>query len=64
MDIFDYSNFLITIFAVAPDGLMFQLVKERLCQLDCVKKGWILHGYPRTREQAVRMTEIGLEPNR
>ncbi|EDV27446.1 uncharacterized protein TRIADDRAFT_53152 [Trichoplax adhaerens] len=48
----------------APDALMFQLVKERLCQLDCIKKGWVLHGYPRTREQAVRMAEIGLEPNR
>jgi adenylate kinase len=29
-----------------------QIIRERLSQKDCVTKGWVMIGFPRTREQA------------
>ena len=36
---------------LVPDGLMIQIVSERLKKPDCTK-GWILDGFPRTVRQA------------
>lgn len=47
-----------------PDALMVKLVRERLQQSDCVERGWVLRGFPRTREQAAMLRAAGLEPNR
>lgn len=47
-----------------PDSLLVPLLKERLGQLDCVSRGWVLHGYPRTREQAEALERCGFTPNR
>jgi adenylate kinase len=41
-----------------------QLLRERLGQLDCVSRGWILHGFPRNREQAEALERAGYAPNR
>jgi len=47
-----------------PDSIVLDILKERLCQLDCVTRGWVLSGYPRTREQAEQLEKAGLRPNR
>jgi len=47
-----------------PDNIVLDILKERLCQLDCVTRGWVLSGYPRTREQAEQLDKAGLRPNR
>lgn len=48
--------------ALVPDEVTNGLVKERLACDDC-KKGFLLDGYPRTKEQAIRFTEILKELN-
>uniref|UniRef100_A0A1I8HI63 RIIa domain-containing protein n=1 Tax=Macrostomum lignano TaxID=282301 RepID=A0A1I8HI63_9PLAT len=47
-----------------PDAILLKLLKERLCQLDCITRGWVLHGYPRTRGQAEQLADAGFQPNR
>ncbi|XP_038046287.1 adenylate kinase 8-like [Patiria miniata] len=49
---------------LVPDNLMIKILDERLAQLDCVTRGWVLRGFPRTREQAENLSKIGHEPNR
>ncbi len=52
-----------TVFQV-PESLLMQLLKERLGQLDCVSKGWILHGFPLDRDQAFALDRAGFMPNK
>lgn len=47
-----------------PDNIVLSILSARLSQLDCVSRGWVLHGYPRTREQAETLTKDGFVPNR
>jgi len=47
-----------------PDSLVIQLLRERLGQLDCVSKGWVLHSYPKNREQAEALDRAGFVPNK
>ncbi|KAM7451132.1 Adenylate kinase 8 [Porites harrisoni] len=49
---------------LVPDDLVLQLLRNRLAQLDAVTKGWVIHGFPKTREQAESLTKAGYEPNR
>ena len=49
---------------IVPDDLVLQLLQNRLAQLDAVTKGWVIHGFPKTREQAESLTKVGYEPNR
>lgn len=49
---------------LVPDDLVLQLLKSRLAQLDAVTKGWVLHGFPKTREQAESLARAGYEANR
>lgn len=51
-------------FIQVPDSLLIPLLKERLGQLDCVSRGWVLHGFPRTRAQAESLERSGFSPNR
>jgi hypothetical protein len=39
-----------------------KIVSDRLSQLDCVSRGWVLHGYPRTRVQGEMMAKEGFLP--
>ncbi len=34
---------------LVPDPIVFGLLCERLRQKDCVEKGWLLDGFPRTK---------------
>lgn len=49
---------------MVPDNIILDIMRERLAQLDCVSRGWVLHGYPRTREQAEALAKDGFVPNR
>lgn len=44
---------------LVPDGIVVEMVKERLKQDDC-KNGYILDGFPRTISQAEIMDQIGI----
>ena len=52
------------LYSLVPDDLVLQLLRNRLAQLDAVTKGWVIHGFPKTREQAESLTKAGYEPNR
>ena len=45
---------------LVPVDLVAKIIKERLSQPDC-KNGYILDGYPRSVEQADRLTEINAQ---
>ncbi|CAH8573348.1 unnamed protein product [Dicrocoelium dendriticum] len=47
-----------------PDAIVAEAVKSRLTQSDCSMRGWVLLGYPRTKQQAELLDSDGLSPNR
>ena len=42
-----------------PDAIMVNVIFERLRQTDCLERGWLLEGFPRTGNQAVAMKTAG-----
>lgn len=49
--------------ALVPDDIITQLVMDRISQPDCLQKGWILDGYPRTPGQAEALKNLGIVPD-
>lgn len=49
---------------MAPDNIVIEILKERLSSLDAVSRGWILHGFPRNKDQAQLLHDAGFQPNR
>ncbi|XP_035813675.2 adenylate kinase 8 isoform X2 [Amphiprion ocellaris] len=47
-----------------PDSLVLQVLQERLSQMDCSCRGWILHGFPSELQQAKNLQESQYQPNR
>ncbi|XP_069544159.1 adenylate kinase 8 [Brachyistius frenatus] len=47
-----------------PDSLVLQVLEERLSQVDCSCRGWILHGFPCDLQQAKSLQEAQQQPNR
>ncbi|KAK4472506.1 hypothetical protein MN116_003752 [Schistosoma mekongi] len=47
-----------------PDAIIAEAVRKRLNETDCTTYGWILYGYPRTRQQAELLSSHKLEPTR
>ena len=47
-----------------PDDLVLKVLTNRLGRLDAVKRGWVLHGFPKTRAQCEALVYAGYEPNR
>ena len=45
---------------LVPDKLIIDIIIARLAEADCVKKGWLLDGFPRTRAQADALATVGL----
>ena len=39
------------------------MIDQRLKVFDCVKKGWVMAGFPQTREQALAMQVKGIFPS-
>lgn len=48
---------------LVPDELITGVVCDRLRQEDCLTKGWLLDGFPRTKNQAEALTEAGMVPD-
>ena len=44
---------------LVPEATLLKVLTDRLSRLDCVTRGWVLHGYPRTREQAEQLSGAG-----
>ncbi|XP_032490969.1 adenylate kinase 8 isoform X2 [Phocoena sinus] len=47
-----------------PSYIIMKVLGQRLDQQDCVERGWVLHGFPRDRDQACLMDSMGYKPNR
>ncbi|XP_061438615.1 adenylate kinase 8-like isoform X2 [Rhineura floridana] len=45
-----------------PNELWVALLEERLNDMDCVKLGWVLDGFPETRKQALLLQSVGIAP--
>lgn len=43
---------------LVPDAVTIGIVRERLAQADVKEKGFILDGFPRTKEQAIALDQI------
>jgi len=43
---------------LVPDEIIIEVLKKRISELDCVERGFILDGYPRTVQQAEALDEI------
>lgn len=48
---------------LVPDSLIINVILERLQQKDCVSRGWLLDGFPRTASQAHAMLQLGIAPD-
>jgi adenylate kinase len=48
---------------LVPDEIITKIVLDRIKQPDCVQRGWILDGFPRTRGQAETMQQLGIIPD-
>ncbi|XP_076126403.1 adenylate kinase 8 [Alosa pseudoharengus] len=46
-----------------PTDLWTRMVRHRLSRIDCVRRGWVLEGIPRTREEALSLQEAGIAPD-
>ncbi|OXB69080.1 hypothetical protein ASZ78_009556 [Callipepla squamata] len=45
-----------------PNALWANLIRERLSNVDCIKQGWILEGFPENQEQARLLQSSGIIP--
>ena len=48
---------------LVPDELIIDVICERLKQPDCLARGWLLDGFPRTKVQAEALNSAGLVPD-
>ena len=48
---------------LVPDTIISNLVFARLQESDVIDKGYVLDGFPRTREQALSMQRRGILPD-
>ncbi|XP_016157955.1 PREDICTED: adenylate kinase 8 isoform X3 [Ficedula albicollis] len=45
-----------------PNALWANLIQERLSNVDCIKQGWVLEGFPENQEQAWMLQASGIFP--
>jgi adenylate kinase len=45
---------------LVPDEVIIGVVIDRIQQKDCIEKGWLLDGFPRTRVQADALSNAGI----
>ncbi len=53
-----------TSLAFAPEPLLLQLLKQRLEQADCKKRGWVLVDFPVTRVHALLLQSSAIFADR
>ncbi len=51
-------------YSYPEDDIVIELVKKRIEQLEKEKRNWIIEGFPRTRKQALALTEMKFIPDR
>lgn len=44
------------------DNIVNGLVQSRLSQVDCQLQGFVLEGYPKTKDQVVALKDIYIQP--
>jgi adenylate kinase len=49
---------------IVPDELVVSMVVQELTRPECVQKGWVLDGFPRTVEQAMAMRKMAVMPSK
>lgn len=54
----------ITLGELIPDDVIVPIVIDRLKQSDCLSRGWVLEGFPRTLQQATALANAGILPSR
>ncbi|EFJ40819.1 adenylate kinase [Volvox carteri f. nagariensis] len=47
-----------------PDRIFFAVLRTRLAEPDCVARGWVLDGFPHTRNQCAELEEMGIIPDK
>jgi adenylate kinase len=47
---------------LVPDELVIAMLQERIARRDCVERGWLLDGFPRTAAQADALNAAGVSP--
>ncbi|XP_060894145.1 adenylate kinase 8 [Labrus mixtus] len=45
-----------------PCELVVRMIQQRLDNVDCFKRGWVLEGIPQTRLQALSLQQVGIIP--
>ncbi|XP_018548866.1 adenylate kinase 8 [Lates calcarifer] len=45
-----------------PAELLLKLTQQRLTEVDCFNRGWVLEGIPQTRLQALSLQQVGVVP--
>ena len=48
---------------LVPDAVITEVVCDRLRQRDCLERGWLLDGFPRTEAQALALSKASLNPD-
>ena len=43
---------------MVPDNIIIAMVEERIQESDCLEKGWLLDGFPRTAAQAAALEKM------
>ena len=47
---------------LVPDATIIDLIQKRLAESDAVQKGWLIEGFPRTKNQALSLQTSGFIP--
>ena len=45
-----------------PTEIWVKILNDRMKLADCIKKGWVMEGFPHTREQALALQSAGIYP--
>nr|XP_033818104.1 adenylate kinase 8 isoform X2 [Geotrypetes seraphini] len=45
-----------------PGALWAKVIQERLSKMDCIKSGWVIEAFPRTRHQVLMLQMTGIIP--
>ena len=43
-----------------PTEIWIKILSDRMKLADCIKKGWVMEGFPHTRQQALALQVVGI----
>lgn len=47
-----------------PNSIVISLVEHRLKESDCIVNGWVMDGFPKTKEQVTLLTQMKINPTK